>query len=257
MIGLLAASSLALATWVTWQITRPLPLTAASIELSIEPGTTPRAIARNWVEAGVQVEPWLLYQWFRWSGRSSSIRAGNYELTQGMSARDLLRMMVRGDERLSTVRLIEGWTFRRFREELAQAEGLQPQTAAMSDEAIMQALGLPDVPPEGRFFPDTYAYAKGSADLAVMRRALHAMQRQLDAAWAQRRPDTPLKSPEDALVLASIVEKETAKAEERPIVAAVYRNRVRVKMGLQADPTVVYALRKANMQKQKPRYKQP
>lgn len=242
LIGLLAASSLALAAWVTWQITQPLPLTAASIELSIEPGTTPRAIARNWVDAGVQVEPWLLYQWFRWSGRSSAIRAGNYELTQGMSASDLLRMMVRGDERLSTVRLIEGWTFKQFRAELAQAAGLKSTIASLSDAEVMAALGEPGVLPEGQFFPDTYTFSKGSTDVAVLKRAHRMMQQRLNEAWARRSADTPLKTPAEALILASIVEKETGREADRGMVAGVFVNRLRVGMPLQTDPSVIYGL---------------
>ena len=242
MLILLAVAATTVAVLAAWWLNRPLPLAAPAVELSVEAGSTPRDIAQAWVAAGVEASPWLLYQWFRLSGQARQMRAGGYELTAGATPRDLLRMMVRGDERLAVVRLIEGWTFRRFREELAQAEGLQPQTAALSDEAIMQALGLPGVHPEGRFFPDTYAYAKGSTDLAVMRRALHAMQRQVDAAWAQRRPDTPLKSPEDALVLASIVEKETGQEADRPLIAGVFVNRLRIGMPLQTDPTVIYGL---------------
>lgn len=225
-----------------WWVSQPLRLSAPSIELSIEVGSSPREVAHAWAEAGVQVSPELLYQWFRWSGQSRQIRAGSYELTQGASARDLLRMMVRGDESLATVKLIEGWTFKRFRAELAQAEGLKAETAAWRDEQIMAELGMPGVPAEGRFFPDTYAYAKGNTDLAVMRRALHAMQKQLDAAWAQRASQTPLKTPQEALILASIVEKETGSEADRPMIAAVFTNRLRIGMPLQTDPTVIYGL---------------
>jgi UPF0755 protein len=242
LIGLLAVAALLLAAWVTRQLTQPLPLAAPSIELSIEPGTTPRAIARNWVDAGVQVEPWMLYQWFRWSGRSSAIRAGNYELTQGMSARDLLRMMVRGDERLSTVRLIEGWTFKQFRAELAQAAGLKGTISSLSDAEVMAALGEPGALPEGQFFPDTYTFSKGSTDVAVLKRAHRMMQQRLGEAWARRAADTPLKTPAEALILASIVEKETGREADRGMVAGVFVNRLRVGMPLQTDPTVIYGL---------------
>ena len=250
----------ALAAVAGWWLNRALPLAGPAIELSIEAGSTPRDIAQAWVGAGVRTSPWLLYQWFRLSGQARQMRAGGYELTAGATPRDLLRMMVRGDERLAAVRLIEGWTFRRFRAELAQADGLQPTTSGMTDEAVMAALGLPGVPAEGRFFPDTYAYAKGSADLAVMRRALHAMQRQLDAAWAERRADTPLKSADEALTLASIVEKETGVEADRPQIAGVFANRLRIGMPLQTDPSVIYGLgerfdgnlRKADLQADTP-----
>lgn len=242
LIGLLAVIALIVSGWVWWQISRPLPLSAPSIELAIEPGTKPKAIARDWVEAGVQVPPWMLYEWFRWSGRSTAIRAGNYELTAGMSTRDLLRMMVRGDERLSTVRLIEGWNFRQFRAELARAPGLKNTIADMSDQAVMTALGEPGQAPEGRFFPDTYTFSKGSTDMAVLKRAYREMQIQLSEAWGRRAADTPLKSPDEALILASIIEKETARAADRGLVAGVFANRLRIGMPLQTDPTVIYGL---------------
>ena len=237
---LLLAAGLVGATW--WWLQRPLPLAAHSIELSIEHGTAPREIAQGWVDAGVQTSPLLLYEWFRWSGLARRIRAGSYELSPGDTPRSLLTKMVRGDETLATARLIEGWTFRQFRAELARADGLKPTTSGMSDDEVMAALGLPGLPPEGRFYPDTYAYSKGSSDIAVLRRAQRAMQQRLDAAWAQRALDTPLRSADEALVLASIVEKETGAAADRPKVAAVFVNRLRIGMPLQTDPTVIYAL---------------
>ncbi len=226
---------------VMW-LNRPLPLQAASAELSIEMGTSPREIAQNWVKAGVSTSPWLLYEWFRWSGDSRRIRAGSYEIDAGTTPRHLLSKMVRGDESLATVRLIEGWTFRQFRAELAKADSLKPTTAALSDEQIMAELGEPGLAPEGRFYPDTYAYSKGSADLAVLKRARKAMQGRLAAAWQARSPDTPLRSADDLLTMASIVEKETGLATDRDKVAAVFLNRLKIAMPLQTDPTVIYGL---------------
>ena len=225
-----------------WWLQRPLTLTEPVIDLSIEAGSTPREVARAWVTAGVQSPEWLLYQWFRASGQSRKIRAGSYELAQGATPRDLLQMMVRGDERLAVVKLIEGWTFKRFRAELASAEGLKQTTTQLSSEAIMAQLGAPGVSAEGRFFPDTYSYAKGSTDLAVMRRAMQAMTKQLDAAWAQRSPSSVIMRSEDALILASIVEKETGRESDRAMIAGVFNNRLRIGMPLQTDPTVIYGL---------------
>ena len=225
-----------------WWLNRPLALSAESLEVSIEPGTAPREIAQAWVNAGVQASPLWLYEWFRWSGQSRQIRAGSYEISRGVTPIMLLNKMVRGDETLAVVRLIEGWTFRQFRAELAKADSLKPTTANMSDEQIMQAIGAPDVAAEGHFHPDTYAYSKGSSDLAVLKRAYRAMQTKLDAAWAERAPDSPLKSPADALVLASIVEKETGVGADRGRVAGVFANRLRIGMPLQTDPTVIYGL---------------
>jgi UPF0755 protein len=243
LLGLLAA--LGVAGAVAWWLHQPLRLAAPAVELSVEPGMTPRAIAEAWVAAGVQTSPRWLYEWFRWSGEARRIRAGSYEITAGTTPRGLLEKMVLGDETLVTVRLIEGWTFRQFRAELARAPGLRQDTAAMSDKQIMEALGRPGVHPEGRFFPDTYAYSRGSSDLAVLRRALNAMERRLAAAWEQRAAGVPLRSPDEALILASIVEKETGLEADRGQVAGVFANRLRIGMRLQTDPTVIYGLGEA------------
>jgi UPF0755 protein len=238
----LALLGAAAAGGVTWWLNQPLELTATSVEFSIEPGTPPRDIANGWVQAGVKAPGWALYQWFRWSGQSRKIRAGSYEIGPGTTPAALLEKMVRGDETLAMVRLIDGWTFRQFRAELAKADGLKPTTVGMSDAQIMEAIGASGVAPEGRFHPDTYAYSKGSSDLAVLRRAYRAMGRKLEAAWAERSADTPLRSADEALILASIVEKETGVSADRGKVAAVFTNRLRIGMPLQTDPTVIYGL---------------
>jgi len=240
VLALVAAALAGGAAW--WWLHRPLALATDTVEYSIEAGTAPRDIAQGWVQAGVQVPPRLLYEWFRWSGQSRRIRAGSYEIGAGTTPIDLLEKMVRGDETLATVRLIDGWTFRQFRAELAKAEALKPTTAAMTDAQIMEALGSRGEAPEGRFHPDTYAYSKGSSDLAVLKRAYRAMRQKLDAAWAVRGADTPLHSADEALILASIVEKETGTSADRAKVAAVFTNRLRVGMPLQTDPTVIYGL---------------
>ena len=237
VIALAAVAGLA-----AWWLNRPLSLTADPVELSVELGQSPREIAQAWVHAGVQTSPRLLYEWFRWSGDARKIRAGSYEINPGTTPRRLLSKMVRGDESLAVVRLIEGWTFRQFRDELAKADSLKPGTAGMSDAEIMAALGEPGVAAEGRFYPDSYAYSKGASDIAVLRRAHHAMRLRLAAAWAERAADTPLRSPDEALTLASIVEKETGVAADRGKVAGVFVNRLRIGMPLQTDPSVIYGL---------------
>jgi UPF0755 protein len=212
------------------------------VDLSIETGTSPRGVAQAAAEAGVDVNPTLLFWWFRLSGDARQIRAGSYELARGATPRTLLQMLVRGEESLRSVTLVEGWNWRQVRQALSRAEQLRPDTENLSDEMIMSQLGRAGLPAEGRFFPDTYTYAKGSSDLAVLRRALHAMEKKLDAAWAQRAPDTPLKTPTEALILASIVEKETGKPADRAVIAGVFVNRLRIGMMLQTDPTVIYGL---------------
>ena len=227
---------------VAWWLNRPLPLAQAHVELSIEPGTSPRDVAQAWVQAGVQADPRLLYEWFRWSGDARRIRAGSYEIDADTTPRRLLAKMVQGDEVLEVVRLIDGWTLRQFREALAASPSLKPATRGMSDAELMAALGAPGVPAEGRFFPDTYAYSRGVSDLTVLKRAHAAMERRLAEVWEQRAADLPLKSPQEALILASIVEKETGTAADRPLVAGVFTNRLRIGMPLQTDPTVIYGM---------------
>ena len=236
--GLLAGAA-------AWWIQQPLALSADTVDLSIEPGTAPRGVAQATADAGVSVNPALLYWWFRLSGDARQIRAGSYELERGVTPRSLLRKLVRGEEALRSVTLVEGWNWRQVREALAKAEQLKPDSQSLSDEVIMSQLGRPNLAPEGRFFPDTYTYAKGSSDLAVLRRALRAMDKKLDAAWAQRAPDVPVKTPTEALILASIVEKETGKSADRSMVAGVFANRLRIGMMLQTDPTVIYGLGEA------------
>ncbi|KQY80221.1 endolytic transglycosylase MltG [Pelomonas sp. Root1444] len=235
-----------LAAGAVWQWLRsPLSLAAPSVELSIEPGTNPAEVARAWVAAGVQADPRALYQWFKWSGQAKQIRAGSYEVHAGITPRALLDKMVRGDQVLEQLRLIEGWNWRQVRAALAAAPALKARTAQMSDADVMAALGEPGVAPEGRFFPDTYAYSRGVSDLTVLKRAHAAMKKRLAEAWRKRAPDLPLKSADEALILASIVEKETGTPSDRSRVAAVFVNRLRAGMPLQTDPTVIYGLGEA------------
>lgn len=240
LLGLL--SVLALGGAALWWLNRPLALAAPQVELEIEKGSRPRAVAQAVADSGVKVDARLLYGWFRLSGHAQRIKAGNYEIETGATPRSLLRLLVRGEEAVGAFTLVEGWNFRQVRAALSKAEHLKPTLIAQDDDFIMNALGRPGLKPEGRFFPDTYTYAKGSTDLALLARALHAMERRLQAAWQLRASDAALKSPEDALILASIVEKETGFAADRAQVAAVLSNRLRIGMPLQTDPTVIYGL---------------
>ena len=225
-----------------WWAMRPLSLANQTVDISIEPQTTVRGIAQVVADAGVDVEPVLLYGFFRLSGQSRKLRAGSYEISQGESLLDLLRKLSRGEESLKAVGLIDGWTFKQFRAALAKAPNLNHDSQGLSDAELMTRLGKPGVPPEGHFFPDTYTYGKGSSELRVMERALHAMDKQLAVAWAQRDTSIILKSPDEALILASIVEKETGKESDRGMISSVFHNRLRINMPLQTDPTVIYGM---------------
>ncbi len=245
LVGLLLAAGAAVGG-VVWWLGHGLDITPApgaqSAELSIEPGTSARGVAQAVAEAGVAVNPSVLYWWFRLSSQDRQIKAGSYEIEPGATPRAILQKLVRGEEALRAVTLVEGWTFMQVRDALLKAEQLKQDTQGLEPDLIMKKLGKPGTAAEGRFFPDTYTYAKGSSDLAVLKRALRAMDKKLDAAWSQRQPDTPLKSPEQALILASIVEKETGKGSDRPQIAGVFTNRMRIGMPLQTDPTVIYGM---------------
>lgn len=228
---------------VGWWLDAPLPLRGASVEVSIEPGTTAREVAHLWTAAGVDVQAEWLAQWFRWSGQARQIRAGSYEARPGDTPRSLLLRMVRGDESLESVRLGEGWTFRQVRAALTKAPHLRQTVVGMTDAEVAAALGTPGMAYiEGWLFPDTYSYSRGVSDLTVLRRAHAAMRRYLDQTWQARAEALPLNQPEDLLVLASVVEKETGAPEDRGRIAGVFVNRLRIGMPLQSDPTVIYSL---------------
>jgi len=239
---LVSLAVLATGGWALWWVYQPLRLPTPTVDLSIDPGTLPRGVAQAVQEAGVDVNPELLYWWFRLSGQDRQIKAGSYELEAGITPHRLLSKLARGEESLRAVTLVEGWNFRQVRAALGNEDVLKPDTRGLADEAIMNLLGRPGQHPEGRFFPDTYTYAKGSSDVAVLRRALRAMDKRLASAWAQRSPEAAAKTPDEALILASIVEKETGKAADRTLIAAVFSNRLRSGMPLQTDPTVIYGM---------------
>lgn len=239
-LALLALAATAAWAWRWWQ--QPLGLAAEVVELTVEPGQSPRAVAHEWVAAGVQTDERLLYWAFRLSGQAPRIRAGSFAAQQGDSPERLLAKMVRGEETLEQVRFLEGWTFAQARAALAAAPGLRQTLAGRSDAEVMAALGVPHVPAEGRFFPDTYRYGRGVSDLVVLKQAWLAQQARLEQAWAQRAEGSPLRTPDELLTLASIVEKETGREADRGKVAGVFVNRLRIGMRLQTDPTVIYGL---------------
>ena len=153
---LAAVAVLGTGAWGLWWLHRPLDLPAPTVDLSVEPGTTPRGVAEAVAATGTRVQPQLLYAWFRFSGQDRQIRAGSYELERGVTPRTLLNTLVRGEEATRSVVLVEGWNFRQVRAALAKAEQLKPETVGETDEALMTRLGKPGLHPEGRFFPDTY-----------------------------------------------------------------------------------------------------
>ena len=241
-LSLLLLAVLLVTGAAAWWLTQPLPLRQASVDLSVEPGQSVRTISQSAVAAGVDVPASVLYYLVKLSGQSRQIRAGSYEINDNTSAWDLLQKLVRGEENLRSITLVEGWTWQQVRQALNKSEHLKHDSASLSDEEVMSHVGLAGVAPEGRFFPDTYMVGKGTSDLKVLQRAAQAMQRQLGQAWENRDMGLPLQSADEALVLASIIEKETGLVTDRPMIASVFTNRLRINMPLQTDPTVIYGM---------------
>ena len=225
-----------------WWVGRVVELPPGGIELEVEPGMGARQVAVLVEQSGVPLDADALYAWFRISGQSRRILAGSYGFENSITPWQLLGKLTGSDVSVGAVTLVEGWNFRQVRQVLANSEGLKPTTKSLSDAELMTLLGRPGVPPEGRFFPDTYSYPRGTSDVKVLQRALRAMDKRLDAAWAARNPRTALASPYEALILASIIEKETGRVADQAQISAVFHNRLVVGMRLQTDPTVIYGL---------------
>jgi len=220
----------------------PLAIDAAGLVIEIPRGQPLAATAGELAARGVLEHPRWLQGYARFKGADARIKAGEYEIPAGTTPRTLLALLESGAVVQHSVTIVEGWTFRELRRALERQPLLANTLAGEDDAAIMTALGEPDTPAEGLFFPDTYLFAKGTTDLDILRQARERMRRELDAAWAARAEDLPLETPYQALVLASIVEKETALASERPRIAGVFAERLRIGMRLQTDPTVIYGL---------------
>jgi len=228
--------------WIAHYLTTPTPLPITPFEFNVKPGTTMRGAAQQLAQAGVVAQPFLFTWVARLSGKGTALKAGNYALEAALTPWDLLQKLTKGDVTQSEVKFIEGWTFQQLRQALNSAPGLQHETQDLSPSEIMAKLGFPDQHPEGRFFPDTYFFSSGMSDLAILARAHKLMQTQLESAWRDRAPNLPYAAPDEALIMASIVEKETGQASERPMISGVFINRLRIGMLLQTDPTVIYGL---------------
>jgi UPF0755 protein len=221
----------------------PLTLGAEERTLDIPSGTAFVGIVRRVREAGYSTAPELYWRALGWEMKvASSLHAGEYALSPGLTPRALLRKMAAGEVVQHRFTIVEGWSFRQLRVALAADTGLVGSVAALNDAEIMEKLGAKDQAAEGRFLPETYSYTRGASDLDILRQAHGAMDKALSAAWVQRSTPTPLKSADEALTLASIVEKETGRAEERAKIAQVFLRRLDLGMRLQTDPTVIYGM---------------
>ena len=234
----LAIAAVSAAAW--WYAQRPLNLAQPVVDFTVQRGHTMRQAAATIAAAGVDVSPRALYWIARITGKAGRIMAGSYEVHQGITPWLLILKLSSGDVSQAEVRFVEGWNFRQVRAALESNPHLLQDTAGLADADILRAIGATETHPEGLFFPDTYLFDKQSSAVAVLRRAYSAMKQRLSQAWQTRDPRVPLSSPYEALILASIVEKETGRPEDRGLVASVFANRLRVGMRLQTDPTVIY-----------------
>lgn len=231
---------LAVGTYVYWSSVARLEPEARIYV--VEPGTSLKSFARQLHREGVLPDAhtlvWIAYL----KGQGRDLKAGEYRFRKGITAFELLDQVMSGRVVEYPLRIVEGWTFKQVQQALNEAPKLTHSLAGLQPRQIMAMLGYPNVHPEGRFFPDTYYYSAGMSDLLILQRAFQKMEKILEEEWANRDGNLPIKNRDQALTLASIVEKETAKPEEREMIAGVFVRRMRIGMKLQTDPTVIYGL---------------
>ncbi len=219
------------------------PLSFGGAEFSVSYGESLSSIANRLVDSKIIPEPYTLKLYARLNQFGTQIKAGEYKFPEGISLPDLVDRLVSGQGQIDIrITFIEGWTFKRMRTVINATATLKTTTANWSDQQIMAAMGHPALHPEGQFYPDTYHYRLGDSDLSIYRKAFALMQEKLDSAWANRPPDLHLKSRYEALILASIIEKESWIRDEQPQISGVFANRLRRGMRLQTDPTVIYGI---------------
>ncbi len=234
--------ALALAGWsLRSALDQPLKLESERL-IEVVPGDTPGGLLNRLEGEGVLDGAFWLRLYWRFNLPGQALHSGEYRLTPQQSARDLLELWRRGEVVQYSLTLVEGWSFRQVRAALVRQEKLEQRLADLDDKALMDRLGLAGVSPEGRFFPDTYRYVRGMSDLDLLKQASVRLDQVLDEEWARRADGLPYRKPYDALIMASMVEKETGVAEERGQIAGVFVRRLRSGMRLQTDPTVIFGL---------------
>jgi peptidoglycan lytic transglycosylase G len=242
LLLLLVAAGLGGGIYAAWYVRTDVVPDKLPAEFEIAPGTGLRAAVRQLSAAGVKVGAWQFELLARVLGQAQDIKAGSYVLMQPLTPLELLGKLTRGDVTQAEIKLIEGWTFRQFRDALDQSPYLRHESRGLDRAQLMARIGASESEPEGLFFPDTYLFAKDSSDIAVLRRSYRAMKRHLAQEWAMRNSKVPYGTAYEALTMASIIEKETGRAADRDMIGGVLVNRLRIGMRLQADPTVIYGL---------------
>ncbi|HTT12659.1 MAG TPA: endolytic transglycosylase MltG [Burkholderiaceae bacterium] len=243
LIFLLLFVAVTAAGYYVWHAyKRPLDMPAERVEVRIAAGSSARAIARQLQQVGVGIDAEAFVVAARATGATQSLRAGRYEVARGMNLLALVDKLRRGDVLRERVTIVEGSTFAEMRATLAAHPELRKDTANMSDAELLRAVGAEESHPEGLFAPETYVFDTGSSDLDVLRQAYRAQRAVLQQAWENRAEGLPYRTAYEALIMASIVEKETGAADERARIAGVFVNRLQKGMLLQTDPTVIYGL---------------
>jgi len=241
-LGVWIALTLAVvAAAYVWAIRQPVMLPVPRVDVVVEPGGV-RTVVRQMRQAGIAVHEEAFVLMARLSGYDTQLKAGTYEFVQGDTPWTMLQRMASGDVRQARLMLVEGWTYQRIRQALRDAPQVRQTLDDVSDAQLLERLGSAAQAPEGLFHPDTYVFAAGSSDFDVLRRAYQAQQQLLQTLWDARDADLPLQTPYEALILASIIEKETGHAHDRDRIAGVFVNRLRLGMPLQTDPTVIYGM---------------
>ncbi len=220
----------------------PIPLERTPFEFSLKQGSSLKSAAHQIQQAGGLNNEWLFVLLARGLGKAAQIKPGNYQLEHEVTPLQLLKIISKGQVEQSSMIIIEGATFKQLRATLNAESTLRHDSVQLSDAEILKRIGATEAMAEGLFFPDTYNFDSGSSDIAVLKRAYQLMQRYLQENWKKRDANLPFDTPYEALILASIVEKETGQASDRPMIASVFINRLRKNMRLQTDPTVIYGL---------------
>lgn len=228
--------------WLIYYANTPLQLHRTSLEFSVKQGSSLRSVAKQLTGIGVLDDPWSFIAMARVLGKAGEIKAGSYEFTDNLTPYRLLTKLTEGGVTLREISFIEGWTFNQLRKTLDKYQGIRHDTTNLSDEEILMRIGATENSTEGLFSPDTYFFTDGVSDLTILKRAYQTMNSNLATVWEIRAKDLPFTDSYQALIMASIVEKETSQATERRMVAAVLINRLRLGMRLEADPTVIYGL---------------
>ena len=244
VLPILVAIASAIGAVYYW-VNQPLVLPTPKVDILVPKGATPASIANQMNQASIGLSPAAFVLLARLTELDTKIKAGGYQIVQGDSPLRILRRMAQGDVTSRQITLVEGWNLRQIRAALAQHPDIKQTIKMTTDADLRSQVGLDASIAEGLFFPDTYIFPIGTSDLEILQRAARAQQLMLDRAWATRQDDLPLRSPYQALILGSIVEKETGKASDRARIAGVFINRLRLNMPLQTDPTVIYGMGEA------------